>query len=223
MDGTLSRSKSMGNEHTETSNLFSSAAIRQEEYQNKESEHDNDNSILSSLLHGGEDARRVFRQAFSHDTVEGATKFDPDHRILSEEASRVAREASEALQREQQQLQRNSDQIHVPTWTGQNGDFGRRFGGEGSSSLLARMRQRQQGSVMSSSSSSTNNNGESGTSGAVSALKELRSMLGEGPKSTSAILSRFRTKGIDPRTFREMMREISDCNGGMWYLKDKYK
>mmetsp|Transcript_700 Transcript_700/g.732 ORF Transcript_700/g.732 Transcript_700/m.732 type:complete len:432 (-) Transcript_700:948-2243(-) len=202
---------------TETSEMFESAIIRQEEYKpSVEGENDNKN-VLASLLNGEDSfTKKAFRQAFSHDTVEGAATYDPDQRIVQAEAMRVAQEAATALQMEQERTHRTADSVHLPTWTGRNGDVGRRFGGEASNSLLNRMRQRQTGTYL-----PLNSNSRTPDPGRVSVeiMRDIRSFLGEAPRDTKTIMNRFRNAGIEASLFRELLRQTARFSNGLWYIR----
>ena len=111
-----------------------------------------------------------FQSAVNHDAILNAT--GDEKMRLEEEASRVAKRASEALR--QSQMVRSRESISVPTWTGRSGAAGapssvpRRFGSAVSSQLITR-------SKPSEESCSSGMNKTDGVAAGASAGKALSS------------------------------------------------
>mmetsp|Transcript_45072 Transcript_45072/g.72014 ORF Transcript_45072/g.72014 Transcript_45072/m.72014 type:complete len:1197 (-) Transcript_45072:101-3691(-) len=198
--------------NTETSDMFVHGAVDA----TAEEKSDENQNILQSLFDGGSGG---FRQAFSHDTVEESARSTPDQRILEQEASRVARRAAAALRRDQQAVQRDNSNIHVPTWTGQNG-LGGRFGGSSSTQLLAQLRQRSADPTAEIESTPIDENDPH-----VQLMRSLHRYLSRGACSTQDILNNFKNHPLkdDPGAFRELLRQLATCENGIWSLKDEYR
>lgn len=106
-------------------------------------EMDKETNILRSLF----DAHRL-HSAVNHDAIMNA--HGDEKMRLEEEASRVAKRASEALR--QSQMLRSRESISVPTWTGRSGAAGapssvsRKFGSTVSSQLINRSKSSEESS-----------------------------------------------------------------------------
>src|SRR5204863_5310990 len=109
-----------------------------EEEPSTEEQIQDDSRLLSTLF-----ASSGVHSALQHDSIMEASR--PEVMLVEREASRVAKEAADALRESRRQARRNN--IGTPTWTGRSG-WSTRFGspsrtsdsGVGSESLLARMR-----------------------------------------------------------------------------------
>lgn len=199
--GSSKRARSSG--ETETSTLFYGGKIQGEAYKEGSNE---ESSLLKSLFDSDSNS---MKQVFSHDAVEDASKSDPDKRIIVAEAVKVARKAAASLAREQERCARSASDIHVPTWTGQSGKFGKRFGGAGSAGLLSKMRN---GSSIESSDL---------RGSPTSLLASLVAHLKIQPRSSQNLLATYKNEG-DPHVFRELLREVATCKNGLWTIKPKY-
>ena len=207
--GPMGKGKNVASGHhgeTETSTLFYGGKVQGEAYKESNGEESN---LLKSLFDSRENS---VKQIFSHDAVEDASRSDPDKRIVIAEATKVARQAAASLAKEQERCSRSASDIHVPTWTGQNGRFGKRFGGAGSAELLQAMRN---GPVASSS-------GSGGHKSPSSLLASIVAHLKVQPRTSNNLLETYKSES-DPHVFRELLREVATCRNGKWSLRSKYK
>jgi len=165
----------------------------------------------------------------------------PEQVLVEREASRVAKEAADALRESRRQARRND--IGTPTWTGRfGGQPGQpRFGspnrtngntGMGSDSLLARMRHRQVLEGSATHRTRTNSpapvlNVNDGTKSQahilISQIQEFMADNG-GTASSKDLVFRFANiKGADAiAEFRKMVKQIAEFRDGQWILKEEY-
>jgi DNA excision repair protein ERCC-6 len=161
----------------------------------------------------------------------------PETMLVEREASRVAKEAADALRESRRQARRND--IGTPTWTGrfggqaQFGSPGRMDGstaGVGSESLLARMRHRQALEGSSTNRSRTNSpapvQGDGTNSRAHVLISQIQEFIANsgGSVTSKDLVRRFPDiKGADSiAEFRKMVKQISDFRDGQWMLKQEY-
>ena len=159
----------------------------------------------------------------------------PETMLVEREASRVAKEAADALRESRRQVRRND--IGTPTWTGRFGGAPR-FGsatqndgsGTGSESLLARMRHRQ---TLASSSSSARDSPGPAQQVLGSATPQSHVLIGQiqeflssngGSASSKELVSQFPDiKGMDAiAEFRKMVKQIAEFKDSVWTLKEDY-
>lgn len=156
----------------------------------------------------------------------------PEAVLVEREASRVAKEAAEALRESRREARRNN--ISTPTWTGRHGGPPR-FGSSdrpnavGSESLLERMRYRQALDGTSSSGSSNIHSQRVQTSAIPQShvlIRQIREFLAQngGVAKSKEIVARFPDiKGAEAITeFRKMVRQIADFKDSQWTLKEEY-
>jgi DNA excision repair protein ERCC-6 len=155
----------------------------------------------------------------------------PEVMLVEREASRVAKEAAEALRESRRQARRND--IGTPTWTGRFG--GRRFGspsrlngtGVESESLLAQMRHRQalERSTSDSPAPAQRTRGSTTprTHVLIEQIQEFLSASG-GSASSKELVARFPDiKGPDTiAEFRKMVKQIAEFKDSVWTLKEDY-
>jgi len=156
----------------------------------------------------------------------------PETMLVEKEASRVAKEAADALRESRRETRRN--ELGTPTWTGRSGGPPR-FGssnvangnGVSSDSLLSRMRHRQalEGTPRSGRSSPVPTPGRSPSKAHV-LIEQIRQFLADrgGSATSKDLVSRFpNIKGGDAiAEFRKMVRQIADFKDSQWFLKEEY-
>ena len=147
----------------------------------------------------------------------------PEVMLVEREASRVAKEAADALRESRRQARRND--IGTPTWTGRFGGTPSR-NGVGSDSLLARMRHRQalEGSTSGRSSPAPVRDPGSQAHALIGQIQEFLSTAG-GRASSKELVARFPDiKGADSiAEFRKMVKQIADFKDSVWVLKEEYQ
>jgi DNA excision repair protein ERCC-6 len=158
----------------------------------------------------------------------------PETMIVEKEATRVAKEAADALRESRRQIRRN--EFGTPTWTGRSGGVPR-FGstnvsngnGVSSDSLLSRMRHRQalEGNPRSDRRSPVPvTSGRSPTKAHV-LIEQIQLFLAEsgGSATSKDLVSRFPDiKGTDAiAEFRKMVKQIADFKDSRWVLKEEYQ
>jgi len=161
----------------------------------------------------------------------------PEVMLVEKEASRVAKEAADALRESRRQARRND--IGTPTWTGRFGG-GPRFGSPngsngnvvGSESLLSRMRHRQ--ALEGSNSMSSRNSPAppvmrrqgSSTPQSHVLIGEIQEFLASkgGSAASRDLVARFPDiKGVDAiAEFRKMVKQIAEFKDSVWTLKEDY-
>ena len=157
----------------------------------------------------------------------------PEVMLVEREASRVAKEAADALRESRRQARRND--IGTPTWTGRSGGpirFGspNRTNGSamGSESLLARMRHRQalEGSSSTASSSPASVLRRDAPQSHVVLIGEIQEFLASrgGTASSKELVARFPdVKGAEAiAEFRKMVKQIAEFRDSAWALKEEY-
>ncbi|CBI37137.3 unnamed protein product, partial [Vitis vinifera] len=181
-------------------------------------EMDKETNILRSLF----DAHRL-HSAVNHDAIMNA--HGDEKMRLEEEASRVAKRASEALR--QSQMLRSRESISVPTWTGRSGAAGapssvsRKFG----STVSSQARSTDSGP---SSSRSTHNLSSVQPEVLIRKICTFIQQKGGSTNSTS-IVQHFKDRipSKDLPLFKNLLKEIAtlekDPNGSSWVLKPEYR
>ena len=187
--------------------------------------------LLSTLF-----ASSGVHSALQHDSIMEASR--PEVVLVEREATRVAKEAAEALRESRRQARRND--IGTPTWTGRSGGAPR-FGspsraangnGIGSDSLLERMRHRQ---ALEGSTSRSGRNSPAPVPrprGAptpqshilIGQIQEFLSTKG-GSVSSRDLVSQFPDlRGADAiAEFRKMVKQIAEFKESLWTLKEDYR
>ena len=197
-----------------------------EEEPSTEQHSQDDSRLLSTLF-----ASSGVHSALQHDSIMEASR--PEVMLVEREASRVAKEAADALRESRRQARRND--IGTPTWTGRSGGPAR-FGSPnrtngsaiGSESLLARMRYRQ--ALEGSSSTASNSPAPIPQSDApqshVLLIEQIQEFLASrgGTASSKELVARFPdVKGADAiAEFRKMVKQIAEFKNSMWVLKEEY-
>jgi DNA excision repair protein ERCC-6 len=186
-------------------------------------EHTQDDSRLLNTLF----ASTGVHSALQHDSIMEASR--PEVMLVEREASRVAKEAAEALRESRRQARRND--IGTPTWTGRFGGsprFGSPSRTNGSSvaseSLLARMRHRQALEGSSRNSPAPIQRGENSQAHVlIGQIQEFLSSKG-GSASSKELVARFPDiKGADAiAEFRKMVKQIAEFKDSMWTLKEDF-
>ena len=188
-------------------------------------EHSQDDSRLLSTLF----ASSGVHSASQHDSIMEASR--PEAMLVEREATRVAKEAADAL-RESRRLARRND-IGTPTWTGRSGGP-TRFGSPsrtngsaiGSESLLARMRHRQALEGSSRNSTAPNSPRRAIHNRMYSLLNRYKNfyLVKGGTASSKELVTRFPdVKGADAiAEFRKMVKQIAEFKDSMWILKEEY-
>ena len=206
----------------------SNVSHEEKEEEQGEGQPPDDSRLLSTLL-----ASSGVHSALQHDSIMEASR--PEAVLVEREASRVAKEAADALRHSRRQIRGNK--IGMPTWTGRNGGVPR-FGSLshsattdiGSESLLARMRHRQSlerptpTSSRSSPCPMQSGNGSSiKTHHLIEQIQEFLSSNGGGATSKD-IVARFPDiSGPEAiAEFRKMVKQIADFKDSRWILKDDY-
>jgi DNA excision repair protein ERCC-6 len=156
----------------------------------------------------------------------------PEVILVEREASRVAKEAADALRESRRQARRND--IGTPTWTGRSGGptrFGspNRTNGSamGSESLLARMRHRQ---ALEGSSTVSGSPGPAPQrdipQSHVALIRQIQEFLASkrGTASSKELVARFPdVKGAEEiAEFRKMVKQIAEFKDSAWTLKEEY-
>lgn len=171
--------------------------------------------------------------ALEHDSIMEASR--PEVMLVEKEASRVAKEAADALRESRRQARRN--ELGTPTWTGRSGGPPR-FGspnvlngnGVSSDSLLSRMRHRQ--ALEGTPNRSGRNSPAPLTPGrspskAHVLIEQIQQFLVErgGTATSKELVLRFPDiKGPDAiAEFRKMVRQIADFKDSQWSLKEEYQ
>jgi DNA excision repair protein ERCC-6 len=180
---------------------------------------------LSSLF-----ASSGVHSALEHDSIMEASR--PEIMLVEKEATRVAKEAADALRESRRQTRRN--ELGTPTWTGRSGGpprFGSSNLSEGngvsSDSLLSRMRHRQdlEGTSRSGRNSPAPVPGRSPSKAHV-LIGQIQQFLTErgGTATSKDLVSRFPAiKGADAiAEFRKMVKQIADFKDSQWSLKEEY-
>ena len=159
----------------------------------------------------------------------------PEAMLVEREASRVAKEAADALRESRRQTRRND--IGTPTWTGRFGG-NPRFGstndpGFGSESLLARMRHRQdlESTSQPDSRRSSPAPGQlrrvSTSSQAHVLIRQIQEFLSAqgGSASSKELVAGFPDiKGEDAMAeFRKMVKQIAEFKDSLWTLKEDFE
>jgi len=152
--------------------------------------------------------------------------------LVEREASRVAREAADALRESRRQARRN--EIGTPTWTGRFGGqprFGSPNRGNGAStigseSLLARMRHRQALEGQAPSSPTLAARSGSSTPKSLVLISQIRDFLVEngGSASSKELVGQFaEVQGPDAiAEFRKMVKQLAEFRNSVWVLKEEY-
>jgi DNA excision repair protein ERCC-6 len=198
-----------------------------EEQSAQEEQSQDDSRLLSTLF-----ASSGVHSALQHDSIMDASR--PEAVLVEREASRVAKEAADALRESRRQARRND--IGTPTWTGRFGGTPR-FGstndpGVGSESLLARMRHRQ----ALESPSQPNSHRSSPAPGQLARvsttpqahvlirqIQEFLSARGGSASSKELVAGFPDTKGEDAIAgFRKMVKQIAEFKDSVWTLKEDY-
>lgn len=156
----------------------------------------------------------------------------PEVLLVEREASRVAKEAADALRESRRQARRND--IGTPTWTGRSG-VQPRFGSPhrsngasaiGSESLLSRMRHRQALEGQAPSSPTPAARSGSSTPKSHVLIGQIRDfLLGNGGSASSKdLVGQFAdVKGPDAiAEFRKMVKQLADFKDSAWVLKEEY-
>lgn len=199
------------------------------------SRHEKDNNMLLSKLFESE---KVFFEALSHTNIENAAMSDAVKKFSEEQASEVAERSQKRLKRSQNEIRKQFEATRefAPTWTGQSGSLGKKFGGKDSMMLLRQIQSRANtpGTEASTTSSSGNeqidrqiNTGEEANGNLISPetrrnmevrrdlVKYLKTALNT---TTDSIINRFQGR-CDPDAFREMLYDVAMLSNGKWKLK----
>jgi DNA excision repair protein ERCC-6 len=197
------------------------------EQESSEGQTQDESRFLNTLF-----ASSGVHSALQHDSIMEASR--PEVMLVEREASRVAKEAAEALRESRRQARRA--EIGTPTWTGRSGGVPR-FGsqnqtngtGVGSDSLLARMRHRQSlegPNVSSGRNSPAPLQRERGSTTPkshvlIGQIHEFLSARG-GSATSRDLVARFPDiKGPDAiAEFRKMVKQIADFKDSLWNLKE---
>ncbi|KAI9102025.1 hypothetical protein DFS34DRAFT_647809 [Phlyctochytrium arcticum] len=199
----------------------------------------------SESNNGGSDESNILRDIFASTGIHSALKHDaivdassPEMILVEKEASRVAKEAVAALRQSRKRL-RQSEGVHIPTFTGRHGTAGapsvakRRFGQvqsgslvgnvigpnnagasnapSGSQRILANLRRRTgEDDVTERSDLESDTTRRTSEDGLINKIREHFIAHG-GEVSTEQLLSKFakNTKGADAIVFKRMLRGIA--------------
>jgi len=189
-----------------------------EELTQKQSQ--DDSRLLSTLF-----ASSGVHSALQHDSIMEASR--PETMLVEREATRVAKEAADALRESRRQARHND--LGTPTWTGRFGgqpQFGSPARVNGSESLLARMRHRQalEGSARESPAPVARRGTPTQAHVLIGQIQEFLVERG-GIASSRDLVARFPdVKGADAiAEFRKMVKQIAEFKDSVWTLKEEYR
>ncbi|OLL21643.1 DNA repair protein rhp26 [Neolecta irregularis DAH-3] len=180
------------------------------ELQNNDENNDDDTRILANLFESA-----GVHSALEHDSIMNASRQETV--LVAKEASRVAKQAVEALLKSRREAQKVK--IGTPTWTGRFGRY--TFDQQTSSSslnnlsssiLLANMKARQDATPGSG----------------IYLIDRLRDFLSNkgGRVRTFDLVKHFSASVVGAQqvsTFKMMIKEIATLEGGFWVLKKEFE